>query len=121
MNNLKEADKGWRIKTETTIKAKSIKGFNTNASKVVENKFILDEPSKELLDDWDSRKVESVLELHDSSGGEKLCCKSMFVNKIKCENFSRMSISGAENQSCPSAGMQRGLVLTQTANKDQVK
>ena len=32
-----------------------------------------------------------------------------------------MSISGAENQSCPSAGMQRGLVLTQTANKDQVK
>ena len=51
-----------------------MKGFNTAASKLVENKYILGEPTKELLEDWDLRSVQSVLELHESSGGEKSCC-----------------------------------------------
>ena len=63
-----------KITTETTIKAKSMKGFNTAASKLVENKYVLGEPTKELLEDWDLRSVQSVLELHESSGGEKSCC-----------------------------------------------
>ena len=67
-------DKGWKITTETTIKAKSMKGFNTAASKLVENKYILGEPTKELLEDWDLRSVQSVLELHESSGADKSCC-----------------------------------------------
>ena len=71
-------DKGWKITTETTIKAKSMKGFNTAASKLVENKYILGEPTKELLEDWDLRSVQSVLELHESSGGEKNCCGEYF-------------------------------------------
>ena len=78
---LQEADKGWRIITETTIKAKSIKGFNTSASKRIENKFFLGEASHELLDDWDSRKVESVLELHESSSNEKNCCEYTFQSE----------------------------------------
>ena len=71
-------DKGWKITTETTIKAKSMKGFNTAASKLVENKYILGEPTKELLEDWDLRSVQSVLELHESSGADKNCCGKYF-------------------------------------------
>ena len=86
---IEDADKGWRIVSDTTIKAKSIKGFNTAASKIIENKFILDEETKELLEDWDTRTVKSVLELHDNQG-DLNCCefqentkKSKFRGKLK--------------------------------------
>ena len=70
---IEDADKGWRIVSDTTIKAKSIKGFNTAASKIIENKYILDEETKELLEDWDTRTVKSVLELHDNQGDLNCC------------------------------------------------
>ena len=60
--------------SDTTIKAKSIKGFNTAASKIIENKFILEEETKELLEDWDSRTVKSVMEFHENQG-DLNCCK----------------------------------------------
>jgi len=90
-----EVDKGWRIVSDTTIKAKSIKGFNTAASKIIENKFILEEETKELLEDWDSRSVKSVMEFHENQG-DLNCCTTI---------------------NCPSTGVHRGLVLSQTADK----
>ena len=57
----KELDKQWRIRYETIIRAKSIKGYNTTAGKVTENKFQLEVERPELLDDWDQRLVVSTL------------------------------------------------------------
>ena len=52
-----------------------MKGFSTATPKLIENKFALGEPTKELLEDWDSRAVQSVLELHDVVGSDKYCCE----------------------------------------------
>ena len=68
--------------SDTTIKAKSIRGFNTAASKIIENKFILDEETNELLEDWDTRTVKSVMELHDNQG-DLNCCKF----EIRTQNY----------------------------------
>ena len=70
---LQEADRGWRLVSETTIKARSMKGFNTAASKIIDNKFILGEAGREMLEDWDQRTVHSVLELHEPA--DISCCK----------------------------------------------
>ena len=56
-----ELDKQWRIRYETIIRAKSIKGYNTKAGKVTENKYQLEVERPELLDDWDQRFVMSTL------------------------------------------------------------
>ena len=58
---LQELDKQWRISYETIIRAKSIRGYNTRAGKVTENKFQLEVERPELLDDWDQRWVMSTL------------------------------------------------------------
>ena len=68
--------------SDTTIKAKSIKGFNTAASKIIENKFILEEETKELLEDWDSRTVKSVMEFHENQG-DLNCCKFIYYTFLK--------------------------------------
>ena len=52
-----------------------MKGFSTATPKLIENNFALGEPTKELLEDWDSRAVQSVLELHDVVGSDKYCCE----------------------------------------------
>ena len=49
------------------IRAKSIKGYTTNAGKVTENKFQLDIEKAELVEDWDQRFVYSTLS-RDESG-----------------------------------------------------
>ena len=77
-----ELDKRWKIGCETTIKAKSMKGFSTATPKLIENKFALGEPTKELLEDWDSRAVQSVLELHDVVGADKYCCEFLLNRKL---------------------------------------
>ena len=59
--------------SDTTIKAKSIRGFNTAASKIIENKFILEEDTKELLEDWDTRTVKTVMEFHENQGDLNCC------------------------------------------------
>ena len=149
---IQELDKRWKIAYETTIKAKSMRGFSTATPKLVENKFALGEPSKELLDDWDCRTVESVLELHDTQGGsDKNCCESLhastfvitpirfsiirllihliyllihFADKIRDINVNWkirwMLVLMAGLVNCPSNSVQRGLVLCQTADKNQV-
>ena len=53
-----------------------MKGFATNTPKMVENKFVVGEPTPELLDDWDQRTVESFLEFHEAvEAPGKPCCK----------------------------------------------
>ena len=52
-----------------------MKGFSTATPKLIENKFALGEPTKELLEDWDARAVQSVLELHDVVEADKYCCE----------------------------------------------
>ena len=64
--NLQELDKQWRIRVETIIRAKSIKGYNTRAGKVTENKFQLDIEKFELVEDWDQRFVSSTLSKDES-------------------------------------------------------
>ena len=60
---MQELDKQWRIRYETIIRAKSIKGYNTRAGKVTENKYQLEVERPELLDDWDQRFVMSTLSM----------------------------------------------------------
>ena len=48
-------DKQWKILSETSIKAKSIRGYKTRNFKLTSNKFKLNEPKPELLEDWDPR------------------------------------------------------------------
>ena len=93
-----------------------MKGFNTAASKLVENKYILGEPTKELLEDWDLRSIQSVLELHESSGGDKNCCGQCLF--IIFNNL--ISFIFTVNVNCPSTGLDRGLVLLQTSDKGNV-
>eukprot|EP00092_Neocalanus_flemingeri_P002270 GFUD01002421.1.p1 GENE.GFUD01002421.1~~GFUD01002421.1.p1 ORF type:complete len:247 (+),score=81.70 GFUD01002421.1:126-866(+) len=95
-----EIDKRWRFVYETTIKAKSMRGFSTNTPKLVENKFVLGEPRAELVDDWDQRALVSVLEFHEAvETPTKACCQ---VN-------------------CPASCEEehRRLVLQQTASKEK--
>ena len=60
-----------------------MKGFSTATPKLIENKFALGEPTKELLEDWDSRAVQSVLELHDAVGADKHCCECLGVSVVE--------------------------------------
>jgi len=74
-----EEDKQWRIRCETTFKAKSMKGFNTTIpGKVVENKFQPEIPEREALQDWDLREVESTLTYLEGTPkiehGQACCC-----------------------------------------------
>ena len=54
-----------------------MKGFSTATPKLIENKFALGEPTKELLEDWDARAVQSILELHDVVEADKYCCECL--------------------------------------------
>eukprot|EP00092_Neocalanus_flemingeri_P029285 GFUD01031796.1.p1 GENE.GFUD01031796.1~~GFUD01031796.1.p1 ORF type:complete len:252 (-),score=70.20 GFUD01031796.1:451-1206(-) len=95
-----EIDKRWKFVYETSIKAKSMRGFSTNTPKLVENKFVVGEATAELLDDWDQRLVESVLESYEEmETPSKTCCQI----------------------SCPAVCEEhhRRLVLIQTARTDQ--
>jgi len=74
-----EEDKQWRIRCETTFKAKSMKGFNTTIpGKVVENKYQTEVPEREALQDWDLREVESTLTYLEGTPkiehGHACCC-----------------------------------------------
>jgi len=59
-----DIDKQWKILTETSIKAKSIRGYRTRNYKMTANKFIPGEAKPELLEDWDPRIVVTTL-THD--------------------------------------------------------
>ena len=50
-----DIDKCWKILAETSIKARSIKGYKCRNYKMTANKFMVDEAKPELLEDWDAR------------------------------------------------------------------
>ena len=58
------------MRSETAIKAKSVKGYATYNRKLTENKFKPELPKPELGEDWDQRLLVSTLTREDE--GRKL-------------------------------------------------
>ena len=56
-----EIDKHWKIITETSIKAKSVRGYSTYSRKLTENKWKAGQPKPELGEDWDQRLIVTTL------------------------------------------------------------
>ena len=54
-NAVQEIDKHWRVVTETSIKAKSVRGYSTYNRKLTENKWKAGTEKPELVEDWDQR------------------------------------------------------------------
>ena len=50
-----DVDRGWKLLGETSIKARSIRGYRCRNYKMTANKFVLGEPKPEVLEDWDPR------------------------------------------------------------------
>jgi len=63
-----DIDKCWKILTETSIKARSIKGYKCRNYKMTANKFMLEEAKPELLEDWDPRLVITTLTYDEEAG-----------------------------------------------------
>ena len=53
-----DIDHQWKILQETSIIAKSLRGYRTRNFKMTANKFKLDVPKPEVVDDWDLRQVK---------------------------------------------------------------
>merc|ERR1712179_385356 len=70
-----ELDKQWKILFESSIKAKSVRGYKTKNYKMTANKFALETPKPELLEDWDQRLVVSTVSL--SEDGNRLTIKQI--------------------------------------------
>ena len=51
-----DIDKQWKIMSETSIIAKSLRGYRTRNFKMTANKFKLEVPKPEVMDDWDLRQ-----------------------------------------------------------------
>ena len=47
--------------TETSIKAKSVRGYSTYSRKLTENKWLAGHPKPELVEDWDQRLLVTTL------------------------------------------------------------
>ena len=60
-SSCQELDKHWRIMTETSIKAKSVKGYATYNRKLTENKWKPGCAKPELVEDWDQRLLVTTL------------------------------------------------------------
>ena len=56
-----EIDKHWRVVTETSIKAKSVRGYSTYSRKLTENKWKAGTEKPELVEDWDQRLLVTTL------------------------------------------------------------
>ena len=50
-----DVDRCWKLCGETSIKARSIRGYKCRNYKMTSNKFMLGEPKPEVLEDWDRR------------------------------------------------------------------
>ena len=55
MTIYEDIDKQWKILQETSIVAKSLRGYRTRNFKMTANKFKLQTPKPEVMDDWDLR------------------------------------------------------------------
>ena len=60
-NAVQEIDKHWRVVTETSIKAKSVRGYSTYNRKLTENKWKAGTEKPELVEDWDQRLLVTTL------------------------------------------------------------
>ena len=60
-NSGQEIDKHWRVVTETSIKAKSVRGYSTYSRKLTENKWKAGTEKPELVEDWDQRLLVTTL------------------------------------------------------------
>jgi len=69
MTIYEEIDLHWKILTETSVKARSIRGYKSKNFMMTGNKFLPKEPKPELLEDWDPRIVVTNLTF-DETGGE---------------------------------------------------
>ena len=58
--------------TETSIKAKSVKGYATYNRKLTENKWKSGVPKPELVEDWDQRLVVTTLSRNPDGGALEL-------------------------------------------------
>ena len=56
-----EIDKHWRVVSETSIKAKSVRGYSTYSRKLTENKWKAGTEKPELVEDWDQRLLVTTL------------------------------------------------------------
>jgi len=68
MTIYEDLDLQWRILSETSIKAMSIRGYKTKNFMMTGNKFAIKVPKPELLEDWDPRVVVTTLTLDESAG-----------------------------------------------------
>ena len=59
--NDQEVDKHWRIISETSIKAKSVRGYSTYNRKLTSNKWMAGNSKPELVEDWDQRLLLTTL------------------------------------------------------------
>lgn len=55
MTIYEDIDHCWKILTETSIKARTMRGYKCRNYKMTANRFMLKEGKPELLDDWDPR------------------------------------------------------------------
>jgi len=91
-----ELDKHWRIVTETSIKAKSVKGYATYNRKLTENKWKSGVPKPELVEDWDQRLVVTTLSRNPDGGAlelsqvaekdQKFCLDSFTIYQVDTED-----------------------------------
>merc|ERR1712098_899615 len=99
----REEDRQWRIRSEVTFKAKSRAGIIVVPPKVVENKYLPGEPKRELLQDWDLREVETVLEYVEGSSQEAHghCCETSCPSTVSEEGakltLSQVSVEGSQH------------------------
>jgi len=69
MTIYEDIDLRWKILSETSVKARSIRGYKAKNFMMTGNKFSHKEPKPELLEDWDPRVVVTTMTF-DESGGE---------------------------------------------------
>ena len=55
MTIYEDIDLRWKILSETSVKARSIRGYKAKNFMMTGNKFSHKEPKPELLEDWDPR------------------------------------------------------------------
>jgi len=68
MTIYEDIDLRWKILSETSVKARSIRGYKAKNFMMTGNKFVPKEPKPELLEDWDPRVVVTTVTFDESAG-----------------------------------------------------
>eukprot|EP00094_Tigriopus_californicus_P001748 TCALIF_01690-PA protein Name:"Protein of unknown function" AED:0.00 eAED:0.00 QI:104/1/1/1/1/1/3/324/270 len=83
-----DIDHAWKVLTETSIKAKNVKGFKCRNYKMTSNKFHPEQPKPELLDDWDPRLVVTTVTLEDHDTYDKVLVMDQIAEQDQRHNNS---------------------------------